>query len=118
MKTTMKNFVVHYKNVLNEFLLEKIESTMKILAEVFKGDPDIVIGPSCKSEPLGDDAEFVAMMTSGNLCGILFFQDAMASHLHQCDIDCLVRQAIVHNTIVATTQLPPWQSNDFYSSLH
>ena len=73
MKATMKDFVSHYKNVLKKFRLTGTESTMKMLAEVFEGDPDVVFGPSCKSGPLGGDAELVAMMTSGNLGGILFF---------------------------------------------
>uniref|UniRef100_A0A7S4ENW9 MGS-like domain-containing protein n=1 Tax=Pseudo-nitzschia australis TaxID=44445 RepID=A0A7S4ENW9_9STRA len=103
MKSTMKDFVFHYKHVLKKFRLTGTESTMKMLAEVFEGDSDIVFGPSCKSGPLGGDAELVAMMTSGNLGGILFFQDVMTSHPHQCDIECLVRQATVHNTIIATT---------------
>lgn len=103
MKTTMKNFVVHYKNILKKFRLTGTQSTMAMLSEVFRNDPEIVFGPTCKSGPLGGDAELVAMMTSGQLGGLLFFQDPMTSHPHQCDIDCLVRQAQVNNTIIATT---------------
>jgi hypothetical protein len=45
----------------------------------------------------------VALMASGQLGGLLFFQDPMTAHPHQADIDCLTRQAVVHNTIIATT---------------
>jgi hypothetical protein len=62
-----------------------------------------VFGPACSSGPLGGDAELVAMMAPGKLGGIVFFQDPMTSHPHQCDIDCLVRQALVHDTVIATT---------------
>lgn len=103
MKKTMKDFVKTYKNVLKHFRLTGTQSTMKMLAEVFAEDPDVVFGPSCKSGPLGGDAELVALMASGKLGGIVFFQDPMSSHPHQSDIDCLVRQAIVHNTIMAMT---------------
>jgi hypothetical protein len=41
--------------------------------------------------------------TSGKLRGILFFQDPLTSHPHQCDIECLVRQAVMHNTLMANT---------------
>ena len=47
--------------------------------------------------------ELVDLMSGGQLGGILFFQDLMTSHAHQCDIDCLIRQALVHNTVIATT---------------
>jgi len=103
MKTTMKNFVIKYKNVLKKFRLTGTNSTMKMLGQVFEGDTSVVFGPACSSGPLGGDAELVAMMAQGKLGGILFFQDPMTSHPHQCDIECLVRQALVHNTIIATT---------------
>jgi len=103
MKATMKDFVIQNKHVLKKFRLTGTNSTMTMLAEVFADEPEIVFGPSCKSGPLGGDAELVALMTSGKLGGILFFQDPMSSHPHQCDIECLVRQAIVHNTLMANT---------------
>jgi methylglyoxal synthase len=103
MKPTMKHFVIQYKHVLKKFRLSGTKSTMKMLAEVFADEPDVEFGPACKSGPLGGDAELVALMTSGKLGGILFFQDPLTSHPHQCDIDCLVRQAVVHNTLMANT---------------
>jgi methylglyoxal synthase len=103
MKSTMRDFVVHHKHILKKFRLTGTQSTMKILAKVFHDEPEIVFGPSCQSGPLGGDAELVALMTSGQLGGILFFQDPMTSHAHQADIQCLMRQALVHNTLMATT---------------
>lgn len=103
MKSTMKTFVIHYKHILKKFRLTGTQSTMKMLAEVFADEPGVVFGPSCKAGPLGGDAELVALMVQGYLGGVLFFQDPMTSHPHQADIDCLVRQAIVHNTLIGTT---------------
>lgn len=106
MKATMKKFVLANKNILKKFRLTGTNSTMTMLREVFKDEADqIVFGPSCKSGPLGGDAELVALMCSGGLGGMLFFQDPMDSHPHQADIDCLVRQALVHNTMMANTPL-------------
>ena len=51
----------------------------------------------------GGDAELVAHMVSGLIGGIIFFQDPMDSHPHRADIDCLVRQALVYNTLFAVT---------------
>lgn len=103
MKEAMQSFVVQHKNVLKKFRLTGTASTMKMLHHVFGDDADIVFGPACHSGPLGGDAELVAMMTQGTLGGIFFFEDPMASHPHQHDIDCLVRQAMVHNTLIVTT---------------
>jgi len=103
MKATMKDFVIQHKHILKKFRLTGTNSTMAMLAEVFEDEEGVVFGPSCSSGPLGGDAELVALMTSGNLGGILFFQDPMTAHPHQCDIECLVRQALVHNTLMANT---------------
>merc|ERR1711862_872609 len=74
-----------------------------MLKEAFKGDRSVIFGPSCHSGPLGGDAELVALMCSGRLGGVFFFQDPMSAHPHQADIDCLCRQASVHNTMLAST---------------
>jgi hypothetical protein len=76
---------------------------MKMLGQVFEGDDSIVFGPVCSSGPLGGDAKLVAMMALGKLNGIHFFQDPMISHAHQRDIECLIRQALVHNTVTTST---------------
>ncbi len=102
MKATMKSFVLANKNILKHFRLTGTNSTMTMLKEVFKSDKSVVFGPSCSSGPLGGDAELVALMCADQLGGMIFFQDPMSAHPHQSDIDCLVRQAIVHNTMIAS----------------
>ena len=42
-------------------------------------------------------------MVSGLIGGIIFFQDPMDSHPHRADIDCLLRQALVYNSLMAVT---------------
>ena len=103
LKSAMKEFVECHKHILKKFRLTGTQSTMAMLQNVFADEPDIVFGPTCSSGPLGGDAELVALMASGQLGGLLFFQDPMTAHPHQADIDCLTRQALVHNTIIATT---------------
>lgn len=105
MKKTMREFVTANKNTLKKFRLTGTNSTMTMLREVFADEPDgtIVFGPACASGPLGGDAELVAHMVSGKIGGIIFFQDPMDSHPHQADIQCLVRQALVHNIVIADT---------------
>ena len=101
MKASMKSFVLSNKNILKKFRLTGTNSTMLMLKEVFKDDESIVYGPSCSSGPLGGDAELVALMCADKLGGMIFFQDPMSAHPHQSDIDCLCRQALVHNTMIA-----------------
>jgi len=105
MKKTMHQFVISNKNILKKFRLTGTNSTMTMLKEVFKDEPEgtVVFGPSCASGPLGGDAELVAHLVNGKIGGIIFFQDPMDSHPHRADIDCLVRQALVYNTMMAET---------------
>ena len=49
---------------------------------------------------MGGDAELVAIMCSEHLGGCVFFQDPMSAHPHVADIECLVRQANVHNVLI------------------
>jgi len=110
MKKTMREFVGANKNLLKKFRLTGTQSTMTMLKEVFKNEPagTIVFGPACASGPLGGDAELVALMVAGRIGGILFFQDPMNAHPHRADIDCLVRQALVHNTMLAENPTSAW----------
>ena len=105
MKKTMREFVTCNRNLLKKFRLTGTNSTMTMLKEVFKDEPPgtVMFGPSCASGPLGGDAELVALMVAGKIGGIFFFQDPMNAHPHRADIDCLVRQALVHNTMMAET---------------
>jgi len=105
MKKTMREFVTANKNLLKCFRLTGTNSTMTMLKEVFKDEPagTVVFGPACASGPLGGDAELVAYMVSGKIGGVIFFQDPMDSHPHRADIDCLVRQALVHNVMMCQT---------------
>mmetsp|Transcript_2464 Transcript_2464/g.6580 ORF Transcript_2464/g.6580 Transcript_2464/m.6580 type:complete len:455 (-) Transcript_2464:175-1539(-) len=105
MKKTMRQFVLANRNLLKKFRLTGTNSTMTMLKEVFKDEPPgtVAFGPACASGPLGGDAELVAHMVTGKIGGIFFFQDPMNAHPHRVDIDCLVRQALVHNTMMAET---------------
>jgi len=105
MKKTMREFVIANKNLLKKFRLTGTNSTMTMLREVFADEPagTVIFGPSCASGPLGGDAELVAHMVNGKIGGIYFFQDPMDSHPHRADIDCLVRQVLVHNVMIAET---------------
>jgi methylglyoxal synthase len=101
MKGTMRKFVESNKNLLKKFRLTGTNSTMTMLKEVFGDDPLVIYGSPCKSGPLGGDAQLVAAMCNGELGGMIFFQDPMISHMHSVDIQCLNRQALIHNVMTA-----------------
>jgi len=109
MKPAIKSFVLANKNLLRKFKLTGTNTTMTMLKEVFGNDPSVKYGPTCTSGPLGGDAELVAIMCIENLGGCVFFRDPMSPHPHAADIECLVRQANVHNVLMmanpATAQL-------------
>jgi len=100
MKTSMKQFVLANMQVLKKFRLTGTNTTMSMLREVFGDDPDVIYGPSCKSGPLGGDAQLVAMAVTSQLGGCIFFIDPMDAHPHSADIECLVRQGNVHNVLM------------------
>jgi len=100
MKPAMKQFVLANKNLLKHFRLTGTNTTMTMLREVFGNDPSVEFGPTCTSGPLGGDAELVAIMCTENLGGCVFFQDPMSAHPHTADIECLNRQANVHNVLM------------------
>jgi len=100
MKPAMKEFVLANQNLLRNFKLTGTNTTMTMLRDVFGSDGSVKYGPTCTSGPLGGDAELVAIMCTENLGGCVFFQDPMSSHPHSADIECLTRQANVHNILI------------------
>lgn len=100
MKGAMRQFVEANVNALKKFRLTGTNTTMTMLKEVFGDDPEVIYGPSCKSGPLGGDAQLVAMAVTGLLGACVFFIDPMDAHPHSADIECLVRQGNVHNILM------------------
>lgn len=100
MKAPMRKFVVANKNLIKKFVLTGTNTTITMLKEVFGDDPSVRYGPVCTSGPLGGDAELVAVMCTENLGACVFFQDPMSAHPHVADIECLTRQANVHNIVM------------------
>ena len=54
------------------------------------------------SGPLGGDAEIGAMVTRGEIDGVIFFRDPLDKHPHDVDISMLMRLCDVHNIPLAT----------------
>jgi methylglyoxal synthase len=54
------------------------------------------------SGPLGGDAEIGAMVTRGEVDGVVFFRDPLDKHPHDVDISMLMRLCDVHEVPLAT----------------
>lgn len=54
------------------------------------------------SGPMGGDAEIGAMVTRGEIDGVVFFRDPLDKHPHDVDISMLMRLCDVHNVPLAT----------------
>ena len=54
------------------------------------------------SGPMGGDAEIGAMVTRGEIDGVVFFRDPLDKHPHDVDISMLMRLCDVHEVPLAT----------------
>ena len=54
------------------------------------------------SGPMGGDAEIGAMVTRGEINGVVFFRDPLDKHPHDVDISMLMRLCDVHEVPLAT----------------
>lgn len=54
------------------------------------------------SGPMGGDAEIGAMVTRGEVDGVIFFRDPLDKHPHDVDISMLMRLCDVHDVPLAT----------------
>ena len=57
---------------------------------------------SVASGPMGGDAEIGAMVTRGEINGVIFFRDPLDKHPHDVDISMLMRLCDVHEVPLAT----------------
>jgi methylglyoxal synthase len=54
------------------------------------------------SGPMGGDAEIAAMVTRGEIDGVVFFRDPLGKHPHEVDVSMLMRLCDVHDVPLAT----------------
>lgn len=54
------------------------------------------------SGPYGGDAEIAAMVTRGEIDGVVFLRDPLGKHPHDVDVSMLLRLCDVHNVPLAT----------------
>ena len=57
---------------------------------------------SVQSGPLGGDQAIGTMVSTDNICGIIFFRDPLSAHPHHADIEALGRLCDVYQVPFAT----------------
>jgi methylglyoxal synthase len=95
-KPEMVNFI--NKNI------EKLKKA-KLIATGTTGTHVVNTGLSVEkklSGPIGGDAQIAALAAEKKLSMILFFRDPLGKHLHEPDVQMLMRICDVHNIPIAT----------------
>ena len=62
----------------------------------------LVLGRKVASGPLGGDQAIGTLVSTDNVCGIIFFRDPLSAHPHHADIEALGRLCDVYQIPFAT----------------
>lgn len=98
-KASMVDFVIKRLSFFssNDFELVSTGTTGSLLKKA--GVKNI---QTVNSGPIGGDAEIGAMVSRGEICGVIFFRDPLDKHPHDVDIAMLMRLCDVHDIPLAT----------------
>ena len=97
-----KSELVHFL-IKNRAILDS--SNIKLIATGTTGGKAEEAGFKVKkmlSGPLGGDAQIAGRVGEGKTNMVLFFKDPLSSHLHEADINMLIRVCDVPNVPLAT----------------
>ena len=98
MKKSLVSFVQSHVKKINMFPLVATGTTGELLYKEAK----IVLTKKVKSGPLGGDQAIGQMISTNNVCGVIFFRDPLSSHPHHADIEALGRLCDVYQIPLAT----------------
>eukprot|EP01084_Bolivina_argentea_P133227 235097_1 len=107
MKAALSRLVNEFQDILINFRLLGTETTLEIVTKQMNRyeNNEIKLGESCRTGPLGGDAEISSELIHGKVGCIIFLIDPLSVHPHQADIDSLLRLARVHNILLATNEI-------------
>jgi len=98
MKSSLVEFVKQHIKLITKFPLVATGTTGLLLHQT----TGVVLSRKVKSGPLGGDQAIGSMISTDNICGILFFRDPLSSHPHHADIEALSRLCDVYQVPLAT----------------
>ena len=98
MKSSLMEFCSMQSNKLEQFPLIATGTTGSLL---FK-KTGLVLSRKVASGPLGGDQAVGTMISTKNICGVIFFRDPLSAHPHHADIEALGRLCDVYQIPFAT----------------
>ena len=98
MKSSLMEFCSMQSNKLEQFPLIATGTTGSLL---FK-KTGLMLSRKVASGPLGGDQAVGTMISTANICGVIFFRDPLSAHPHHADIEALGRLCDVYQIPFAT----------------
>ena len=98
MKKSLADFVKLHVDDIGRFPLVATGTTGMMLYK----ETGLVLGKKVASGPLGGDQAIGTMVSTDNVCGIIFFRDPLSAHPHHADIEALGRLCDVYQVPFAT----------------
>jgi methylglyoxal synthase len=98
MKSSLMEFCSMQSNKLEQFPLIATGTTGSLL---FK-KTGLMLSRKVASGPLGGDQAVGTMISTTNICGVIFFRDPLSAHPHHADIEALGRLCDVYQIPFAT----------------
>ena len=98
MKSSLTEFVKQHSDVISRFPLVATGTTGMMLYK----ETGLVLGRKVASGPLGGDQAIGTLVSTDNVCGIIFFRDPLSAHPHHADIEALGRLCDVYQIPFAT----------------
>ena len=98
MKSSLMEFCSMQSNKLEQFPLIATGTTGSLL---FK-KTGLMLSRKVASGPLGGDQAVGTMISTKNICGVIFFRDPLSAHPHHADIEALGRLCDVYQIPFAT----------------
>jgi methylglyoxal synthase len=98
MKKSLAEFVRLHVEDIGCFPLVATGTTGMMLYK----ETGLVLGKKVASGPLGGDQAIGTLVSTDNICGIIFFRDPLSAHPHHADIEALGRLCDVYQVPFAT----------------
>ena len=98
MKSSLMEFCSMQSNKLEQFPLISAGTTGSLLVK----KTGLMLSRKVASGPLGGDQAVGTMISTANICGVIFFRDPLSAHPHHADIEALGRLCDVYQIPFST----------------
>ncbi len=98
MKESLMEFAKNHINEIENFPLIATGTTGQKLYQ----ETGLMLAQKVQSGPLGGDQAVGKLISTNNICGVIFFRDPLSAHPHHADIEALGRLCDVYQVPFAT----------------